>query len=224
MHNDRRLTILESNLQGKEKLLHWLKKAQAMGGFFDHCRSAKSPLLIEDEETACLFNLVNRCNTEILDMTVPPVVRLFAFYLIRLALSQGESATEVELRVIPALLQSTVVEGLALDSAIRTVCKDHFAGHQVLFCDIEEKLSKANGERARLWHMYNEIAPKVGYSPIEEGVLQSLISVKAAQKADELIRLARAKATADFGNLHAAYELLFPMIEPSTGGQGGAAI
>lgn len=220
MQTDRRLTILESNLQGKEKLLLWLKKAQAMGGFFDHCRSARGPLLIEDEETAYLFNLVNRCNGEILEMTVSPVVRLFALYLIRLAVSQEEKAHEVELQAIPALLESIVVDGLAVDSAIQNICRDHFGGHQVLFCDMQQKISQTNEKRARLWREYNSVAPKSGFVPIEEGALQSSVPTKAAQKADELIRLSQAKATADFGNLHAAYELLFPLIEPTPSAQG----
>jgi hypothetical protein len=224
MQTDRRLTILESNLKGKEKLLLWLKKAQAMGGFFDHCRSARGPLLIEDEETACLFNLVNRCNGEILEITASPVVQLFALYLIRLALSQNERAHEVEVQAIPALLQSIVLEGLTLDSAIQSICKDHFGGHQVLFYDMQEKISQTNEKRARLWHNYNQIAPRIGLSPIEEGPLQSSVATKAAQKIDEMIRLSRAKATADFGNLHAAYELLFPIIEPTTSTQGSAGI
>jgi hypothetical protein len=38
--------------------------------------------------------------------------------------------------------------------------------------------------------MYNATAPKNGFSPIEEDALQSSAAAKAAQKIDELIRLA----------------------------------
>lgn len=215
MQTDRRLTILESNLQGKERFFLWLKKAQAVVGFFDHCRAAKGPLLIEDEETAYLFNLVNRCNGEILEMAVSPVVRLFALYLVRLALSKDKRAHEVELEAIPVLLKNFVVEGLALDAAVKSVCKDHLGGNQVLFCDIQQKISQVNQKRARLRDSYNAIAPRLGFDPIEEGELQSSVAAEAAKKADELIRLSRAEATADFGNLHEAHGLLVPLIQPS---------
>lgn len=104
MQTDRRLTVLESGCEGKERLLLWLKKAQTLGGFFDHCRTTKVPFPIEDEETAFLFNLVNQCNTQVLELTVVPTMRLLALYLIRLSLSDGVDAHEVELQSLPIIL------------------------------------------------------------------------------------------------------------------------
>jgi hypothetical protein len=43
--------------------------AQALGGLFKYCKAANQPIVIEDEESAFLFHLVNRCKGEVLEIT-----------------------------------------------------------------------------------------------------------------------------------------------------------
>lgn len=74
----RRLALIESSLKGKEKVLAWLKMSQARGGFYDHCRNSDAPLLLENEDAAFLFHLVNQCNVQVLDLSFSPATHILA--------------------------------------------------------------------------------------------------------------------------------------------------
>jgi len=50
------------------------------------------------------------------------------------------------------------LEGIALADAIQAIDEHHFAGHKVLFSDIEAALAKRNGVARELCDLYNETA------------------------------------------------------------------
>ena len=216
MDANQRLTSLESTLEGRERIIAWFKKAQAVGGFFDYCNAVSQLILIEDEESAFLFHLVNRCNGEVLEITSSRSKHLFAIYLVRLEKSPKIRAHEVELHGFRGLLLDFVVEGLALQCTVDQVCQEHFGETQLLFSDLQEKLAERNQAAKQLLKGYNAFAPKVGFALITDDELQSAVSEGTAGKTDELVRLSRAEAVAKFGNIHEARELLLPLIDPST--------
>lgn len=212
MEINRRVTLLESDLEGKERILAWFKKAQALGGFFDYCKAANEPLFLEDEESAFLFHLVTRCNGDVLEVLVSPLQRLLAMYLLRLVRAEGLKIDEVELSGFPVLLHNFVLEGLALESAIQQISNEHFGGIQILFADLGQKLAERNQAAEQLRRGYNATAPKFGFAPITDNEIQASMAEQTSRKASELISLSRAEAAAKFGSFHEARELLLPLI------------
>jgi hypothetical protein len=213
MQTDRRLMALESSLKGTEKVLAWLKKRQALGGFADHCRAGKALCLLEDAESAFLFHLINQCNTQVLELNVSPTIRILALYLLRLELSDTIKAHEAEVLCLRPILLAFAVEGLALKGAIQAICRDQTAGNEILFSDMKQQLSETNDNRERLLEIYNAIAPKLRLTPIGPTDLESEISVETSRKKDVLIRLSRAQSMAEFDCRHEAHELLLPLME-----------
>jgi len=207
-----RLTSLESALEGKERVLAWLKKTQALGGFFDYCKAANPPIVIEDEESAFLFCLVNRCNGEVLEITSCPIKYLFALYLLHVLRSAEPEANEGELQNFRMLFLNFLVDGLALEGAIQQVCKDHFAGSPLLFSDLQQQLTERNQAGKQLLGSYNLYALNWGFKPIADDELHSAISKGTLLKADVLVRLSRAEAAAKFSGVFEARELLRPLM------------
>jgi hypothetical protein len=206
--------MLESSLNGKEKTLAWLKRSQVRGGFRDHCTRGDAPLVLENEDTAYMFHLVNRCNLQVLQLTVSPTIRILGLYLLRLTLSDTIKAHEAELRNLRPILLSCVTQGLALKAAIQHVCRDETAGNEILFSDMLQKLSRTIQEREQLLEAFNAVAPDFGFDPIDLNDLESSVSDETEKQMDELVRLSRARAAVDFDCRHEARELLLPLIEP----------
>lgn len=77
---------------------------------------------------------------------------------------------------------------------------------------VQQKLLAATQKRERLLDAYNALHPRFGFNSIDLTDLESAVAEESVRKTDELIRVCRAQAAADFDCPHEARELLLPLM------------
>jgi hypothetical protein len=219
VQNDRRLWQLESKLTGKQRALAWLKKQQAMGGYVELGRRALERgfdrLFIDDYDSAFVFECVTVCNTYVLQRSFyGDGVAVKALYLVRL-LHSDDRPEESELQRFRSYLKSFVVEGIALADAIQAIDERHFAGHKVLFRDIETALAKRNGVARELCDLYNETARWYEAELITSEELAEAAKVEAPTVEELLMSLTRAQVDLKVVSGLNVKSWLSPILQPS---------
>ena len=220
MQNDRRLTQLESKLNGKQRALVWLKRQQDKGGYVDLGRrgierSGLDRLVIDDQDSAFVYACVGECNCRALELTFyGDDVGLRALYLIRLLRSE-DKPEESELQGFRSILKSFALEGLALAGAIQTVSEHHLGGHEILFTDTKKGLGERIAVARELCDLFNEIAPIYQAEPITAAELDQAAGVEARKVEEVLVSLTRAKVELKFGNSIDMRKWLLPILQPA---------
>ena len=114
-----------------------------------------------------------------------------------------------------SLLKSFVLEGIALADAIQAISEHHFAGHNVLFSDIEAALTKRNGVARELCDLYNETALWHEAEPIIAEELEAAAKVDAPKVEELLISLTRAQVDLKVGSGLNVKSWLSPILQPA---------
>jgi hypothetical protein len=220
VQNDRRLTQLESKLNGTQRALVWLKRQQGKGNYVQLGRRGLERVpadrfVIDDQDSAFVFDCVGVCNGHALELaSCADDVALRALYLVRLLRSK-DRPDDSELQRFRSILKDFAMEGLALAGAIRAVSEHHLGGHKVLFCDTEEGLAKRNAVVRRLCDVFNEIAPRYQVEPIAAAELDEAVGVEAPKLEKVLVSLTRAKVDLKFGNGLNMEKWLLPILQPA---------
>jgi len=214
---EKRLTKLESELDGREKVLAWIYKHQETSGFEDlmarwieTCGGSVQMPDIDDVEAAFTLHCWRECNLRVLELEIVPLQKLlFGLYILRSQSADYIVKDEFELQLFRQLVKLFVLQWMMLDRIVKIISEEHFSGMRVLYEDTAAMLKK-DLERAEIYLAgFNvKIAPRLGLEPITSSELEICLLADVPREVEAITLLARAKAELDLGNRFAGFTLV----------------
>jgi hypothetical protein len=198
---EKRLAKLESELDGREKVLAWIYQHQEDSGFVDllarrieTCGGSVRLPDAEDVEAAFTFYCWRDCNLRVLELEIVPLQKLlFNLYVLRSLSADYIVKDEFELQAFRQLMKLFVLQWMMLDRVVKIISEEHFSGMRVLYEDTTAILKK-DLEAAEIYLAgFNvKIAPRLGLEPITSSELEECLVADAPREAEALASLARA--------------------------------
>lgn len=213
---ENRLAKLESQLTGRQRALAWMHRQQQLGGLVDvvtrnvETNGASSPpLIIDDLDSAFIFECVNSCNIRVLELQEACLEKGLLTLCLNRFLHTTEIPPDWEIQAFRKALKVFVLKWMVFDRAIQIISEEHFSGMRVLYHDTAAILKNDLETAAIFLAGFNvKIAPRLGIEPITSSELEECLVAGARREADAITTLARAAAELAFGNRLAAYPLI----------------
>src|SRR5215469_13823962 len=170
-----RLAKAEAKLNGSQRVLAWMHRQQQLGGFVETATrnvetnlASSTPIVIEDLDTAFVFECVKDCNIRVLELNEAHLEKgLLSLCLSRLLNTCEIPPEDWEILAFRRALKVFVLKSMVLERAIQIISDQYLSGMQALYPDSAEILKK-DLEAAEIFLAgFNvKVAPRLGTEPI----------------------------------------------------------